>query len=78
MPTLECPACGAVGDGGRSETSFDYLRRDGLVELRRCRRRGAGLLVRFLLFPPEAFAEVIPVEAWDEMVRAGATGLRAT
>lgn len=77
MPTLECPSCGLVGDGGRSERSFDYLRRDGLVELRRCRRCGAGLLVRFLLFPPEAFAEVIPPEAWDEMVRAGAAGPQA-
>ena len=74
MPTLECPACGLVGDGGRSETSFDYLRRDGLIELRRCRGCGAGLLVRFLLFPSEALVEVIPAEAWDEMMRVGAGG----
>jgi transcription initiation factor IIE alpha subunit len=69
MPTLTCPACGHFGAGGRDETSFDYLERDGLIELRRCRRCGAGLLVRFTLMPTQAYPEVIAREAWDEIRR---------
>ena len=69
MATLTCPACGNVGDAGRAETSFDYLERDGLIELRRCRGCGAGLLVRFTLMPTRAYPEVIPIEAWDEIRR---------
>ena len=72
---LTCPSCGNFGDGGRAETEFDYLRRDGLVELRRCRACGAGLLVRFTLLPTEAHPEVIPAEAWREML-ARTAGLR--
>jgi hypothetical protein len=67
VPTLICPHCGHAGDGGRSETDFDYVRRDGLVEVRRCRSCGAGLLVRFTLHPTEAHPEVIPADVWREM-----------
>ena len=64
---LTCPGCGHSGDGGRSETAFDYLGRDGLVEVRRCQGCGAGLLVRFTLLPTLAHPELIPDEVWREM-----------
>jgi hypothetical protein len=71
---LTCPQCGHSGDGGRSEAAFDYIRRDGLVELRRCRSCGAGLLVRFTLLPTEAHPEVIPADVWREMAVPSAGG----
>ena len=67
MASLTCPACGNHGDGGRAESAFEYLARDELIELRRCRRCGAGLLVRFTLFPTQAHPEVIPPDAWELM-----------
>jgi hypothetical protein len=72
VPFLTCPQCGHAGDGGRSESDFDYVRRDDLVEVRRCRSCGAGLLVRFTLLPTEAHAEVIPPDVWREMEGTGA------
>jgi hypothetical protein len=45
--------------------------RDGLIELRRCRRCRSYLLVRFTLFPTRAEAEVIPAGVAVEMERAG-------
>jgi hypothetical protein len=66
---LTCPACGQSGPADRSETAFDYIARDGLIELRRCRGCRAPLLVRFALFPTRAMAEVIPAEVWEEMER---------
>jgi hypothetical protein len=71
VPILTCPACGRWGPADRSETDFDYVARDGLLELRRCRGCGAGLLVRFTLFPTDADAEVIPPEVWAEMRAPG-------
>ena len=71
MAILTCPQCGHSGDGGRAESAFDYIRRDGLIELRRCRRCGAGLLVRFTLLPTEAHPEVLPPEVWQEVTNAG-------
>jgi hypothetical protein len=65
MSILTCPACGHWGPADRSETAFEYLARDGLLELRRCRGCGARLLVRFTLFPTEAWAEVLPPEVWE-------------
>jgi hypothetical protein len=38
-----------------------------MVEVRRCRECGAGLLVRFTLLPTMAHPEVIPNEVWQEM-----------
>lgn len=73
MATLICPQCGHAGDGGRTESDFDYVRRDGLVEVRRCRSCGAGLLVRFTLLPTLAHPEVIPPDVWREM-ETGAAG----
>lgn len=68
MAILTCPDCGHWGPAGRTDEAFDYLARDGLLELRRCRACGAGLLVRFTLFPTEAQAEVIPTEVWEEIL----------
>jgi hypothetical protein len=73
MATLTCPRCGSSGDAGRSESAFDYIRRDGLVEIRRCRGCGAGLLVRFTLLPTEAHPEVIPDDVWREIEQAART-----
>jgi hypothetical protein len=72
MAILTCPACGHWGPADRSETAFDYIARDGLIELRRCRGCEAPLLVRFTLFPTRATGEVIPAEVWEEMARQGA------
>jgi hypothetical protein len=74
VATLTCPECGHAGDGGRSEAAFEYVRRDGLVEVRRCRNCGAGLLVRFTLLPTLAHPEVIPPDVWRVMEEAGAGG----
>lgn len=67
MCMLSCPACGQTGAGDRSETAFDYIDRDELLALRRCRRCATVLLVRFTLLPTEAHAEVIPAEVWEAM-----------
>lgn len=67
MSVLRCPACGATGPADRSESTFEYLDRDELLALRRCRTCGTALLVRFTLFPTEAHAEVIPHEVWETM-----------
>jgi|1186.fasta_scaffold54786_2 hypothetical protein len=69
MAILTCPACGHWGAAGRSEEAFEYLRRDGLLEVRRCNGCGAYLLVRFTLFPTEAEAEVLPAEVVSETLR---------
>jgi hypothetical protein len=69
MAILTCAACGHSGPADRRETAFEYIARDGLIELRRCRSCRAPLLVRFTLFPTRATAEVIPAEVWEEMVR---------
>jgi hypothetical protein len=70
MCTLECPRCGQAGPGDRDESAFDFLDRDELLALRRCRRCGTVLLVRFTLFPTEAHAEVIPADVWEAMEEA--------
>lgn len=67
MSMLSCPACGQTGPGDRSEAAFEYIDRDELLALRRCRRCGTVLLVRFTLFPTEAHAEVIPEDVWEAM-----------
>jgi hypothetical protein len=67
VATLTCPACGHSGPADRRETAFDYIARDGLIELRRCRACRVPLLVRFTLFPTRATGEVIPGEVWEEM-----------
>jgi uncharacterized Zn finger protein len=70
MCMLSCPACGETGPADRSETAFEYIDRDELLALRRCRRCGNVLLVRFTLFPTEAEAEVVPAEVWEAMQEA--------
>ena len=70
MCTLECPECGQFGPGDRDESAFDYIDRDELLALRRFRRCGTVLLVRFTLFPTEAHAEVIPADVWQAMEEA--------
>lgn len=71
MAFLTCPSCDYWGPADRRETAFEYLMRDGLIELRRCRRCRSFLLVRFLLFPTSAEAEVIPAEVAVGIKRAG-------
>ena len=67
MPTITCPGCSAYGDGGRNESAFQYISRDGLLELRRCRACGAGLLVRFTVLPTHAYAELVDPEVWEQV-----------
>ncbi len=68
MCMLSCPACSTTGPGDRSESAFDYIDRDELLALRRCRKCGTVLLVRFTLFPTEAHAEAIPPDVWEAMM----------
>jgi hypothetical protein len=70
VSVLTCPSCRRWGPADSSESAFEYLAREGLIELRRCRRCRAYLLVRFRLFPTRADAEVIPLEVCIEMERA--------
>ncbi len=66
---LTCPVCGQFGPADRRETAFDYIAREELLELRRCRGCDTPLLVRFTLFPTEAEGEPIPLEVWEEIER---------
>ena len=78
MPTLTCPACGLTGEAGGTDEHFEDRGRHELVQVRKCRRCGAGLFVRYTLLPTEAEAELIPSEAWAEMERVweGGAGRR--
>ncbi len=69
MPVLTCPACGLSGESAGTEECFEDRGRHELMQVRKCRRCGAGLFVRYTLLPTETVAEVIPAEAWTEIER---------
>ena len=69
MVTLCCPACGNTGTAAAADESFEDRGRHELMQIRKCRRCGAGIFVRFTLLPTRAEAELIPAEAWEEMER---------
>jgi hypothetical protein len=71
VPILTCPACGLAGEAAGTDEFFEHRGRHELMEVRKCRRCGAGLFVRFSLMPTEAEAELIPEDAWAEMERVG-------
>ncbi len=63
--------CGLTGEIAGADEFFERRGHHELMEVRKCRRCGAGLFVRFSLLPTEAEAEVIPEDAWAEMERVG-------
>ena len=69
MPVLTCPACALTGEAAGTEELFEDRGRHELMQVRKCRRCGAGLFVRFTLLPTETEAELIPEEAWAEIER---------
>jgi DNA-directed RNA polymerase subunit M/transcription elongation factor TFIIS len=69
MPMLTCPRCGARGELRGTDETFQPRGHVGRVPVRKCRKCGAGIAVRFRFLMFGARAELIANETWSDMER---------